>query len=221
MSINFQNIQGVIFDMDGVLCDSEPLICEAACKMFESLYSTQVSPEDFAPFVGTGEDRYVGGVAEKHGIKHDPAAAKAETYRIYLEIIKGRLQPLNGVHAFVQLCRDSGKKVAVASSADRLKVDGNLAEIKLPTESFDAVVCGDDVEHKKPAPDIFLLAAKRLGLDAANCLVVEDAPSGAQAAKAASAACLGITSTFSEQTLREAGADAIAADLADAQRIVT
>lgn len=205
--------KGVIFDMDGVLCDSEPFICEAACKMFERFHGVAVKPEDFLPFIGMGEERYVGGVGEKYGLKLTFPKAKLQTYEVYLEIIKGRLQPLKGVLDFVKHCRATGLKTAVASSADMMKVRGNLTEVGLPLESFHAVVCGDDVEKKKPAPDIFLMAAKRIGLDATDCLVVEDAPQGIRAGKAAKSKCLGITSTFSEATLREAGADWIARDL--------
>jgi len=205
--------KGVIFDMDGVLCDSEPFICEAACKMFERFHGVKVQPDDFLPFIGMGEERYVGGVGEKYGLKLTFPKAKLDTYEVYLEIIRGRLQPLPGVLKFVSHCKSLGLKVAVASSADMMKVKGNLTEVGLPLTTFDAVVCGDDVEKKKPAPDIFLMAAKRIGLDAAQCLVVEDAPQGIRAGKAALAKCLGITSTFSESTLREAGADWIARDL--------
>ena len=68
-------IRAVIFDMDGVLTDSEPLINQAAVAMFREL-GLPVQPEDFLPFVGTGEDRYIGGVAEKYGFPLDGPAAK-------------------------------------------------------------------------------------------------------------------------------------------------
>jgi len=207
-------LRGVIFDMDGVLCDSEAFICEAARRMFAELYGAAVAAEDFIPFVGTGENRYLGGVAEKHGIAIDIGAAKKRTYEIYLEIIVGRLRPLPGVHAFVAACRARGLKLAVATSADHVKMAGNLREIDLPPERFDTCVNGLDIEHKKPAPDIFLLAARRLGLPPGECLVVEDAPSGVRAAKAAGSTCLALTSSFTAEELGACGADWVAPNLA-------
>jgi beta-phosphoglucomutase len=203
--------RGVIFDMDGVLVDSEAYICRAACQMFKEL-GLIVQPEDFTPFIGTGENRYLGGVAEKYKLTVDIDQIKKRTYDIYLQIIRGNLQPLPGVHAFIETCRAGGKKLAVASSADRRKVVGNLNEIGLLPERFDAVIVGEDVEHKKPAPDIFLLAAQRLDLPPQNCLVVEDAVSGVAAAKAAGARCLALTTSFLREELH--GADYFAADLA-------
>ena len=73
-----------------------------------------------------GEDRYLGGVAEARGIPMDPERDKARTYALYLEVIKGRLKPLPGVVDFVAECRRRGLKTAVASSADEIKVKGNL-----------------------------------------------------------------------------------------------
>ncbi|MHB0914053.1 MAG: HAD family hydrolase [Armatimonadota bacterium] len=206
-------IEGVIFDMDGVLVDSEPYICEAAMRMFAEMGYT-VQPEDFLPFVGAGENRYVGGVAEKYGIPLDIEAAKARTYGIYGEIVKGRLSPLPGVRDFLAKVRGRGLAAALASSADMIKIRINLTEIGLPPESFDTVVSGSDVLHKKPDPEIFLLAAKRLGLPASHCLVVEDAVNGVAAAKAAGARCLGLTTSFTREEL--AGADWFAPTLAQA-----
>jgi len=205
----------LIFDMDGVLVDSEPFICEAAMRMFETTYGQIVKREDFAPFVGAGEDRFIGGVAEKYGISLSMPRDKFRTYEIYLDIIRGRLDPLPGAVGFVKLVKQRGLKSAVATSADRVKMEGNLREIKLSPADFDAIITGDDVAKKKPDPEIFLLAAMRLDAQPAECLVIEDAPNGIAAAKAAGCRCLGLTSSFSEQTLRDAGADFVAHDLAN------
>ncbi len=210
------SIKGVIFDMDGVLVDSEEFICRAACRMFAEKGLT-VQHEDFNDFIGTGENRFIGGVAEKYNFPLEINEAKKRTYDIYLEIIVGNLQPLDGVHEFVAMCRDKGLKLAIASSADRRKVDGNLKEIGLPQNAFDAVVCGEDVEKKKPAPDIFLLAAKKIGLAASDCLVIEDAVTGVAAAKAAGAKCLALTSSFTPSQL--AAADIVTENLATAKAI--
>ncbi len=208
-------LQGVIFDMDGVLCDSEPFICEAAMRMFLERYDLRVNPEDFRPFVGAGENRYIGGVADQYGLIIDVESDKARTYAIYLEIIQGRLGPLPGAVDFLRTCRARGLKTAVATSADRMKMDGNLAQIGIAPASFDALVTGSDIEHKKPAPDIFLAAAAKMGLPAGACIVVEDAPNGVEAGKAAGSRVLGLTSSFPAAALREKGADWIAPDLAN------
>ncbi|HEX8524964.1 MAG TPA: HAD-IA family hydrolase [Tepidisphaeraceae bacterium] len=207
-------IQGIIFDMDGVLTDSEPFINEAAIKMFAEVHKATVQPDDFIPFVGAGEDRYLGGVAEQYGIQLSMPADKNRTYAIYLDIIKGRLHPLPGAVDFIRSSRQRGLKLAVATSADRIKMEGNLKEIGIPTASFDAIVTGNDVERKKPDPQVFLLAAQRLTLDPQVCVVVEDAPNGIRAGKAAGSLCLGITSSFSEERLKATGADFVAQDLA-------
>jgi HAD superfamily hydrolase (TIGR01509 family) len=210
---------GVIFDMDGVLCDSEPFIREAACEMFARRHHTRARPEDFLPFVGTGEDRFLGGVAEKYGVSLQMPQDKLLTYEIYLELIRGRLTPLAGAVEFVAKCRRMGLKLAVATSADRLKLEGNLRQIGIPAASFDAIVTGSDIKRKKPFPDIFDLAAARLNLPCDRCLVVEDAPSGIEAGKAAGAMCLGLTTSFDESALRHAGADWIAPDLANVEEL--
>jgi HAD superfamily hydrolase (TIGR01509 family) len=207
-----RRIAGVIFDMDGVLVESEPFIAEAAVRMFAEK-GVAVRPEDFRPFIGMGEDRFLGGVAEARGVVLDLPRDKVRTYEIYLELIQGRLEPLPGVADFIGRCRSLGLRLAVASSADRMKVEGNLRQLGLPSGTFDVVVVGEDVVRKKPAPDIFEKAARRLGLEPSSCLVIEDAVSGVLAAKTAGARCLGITTSFQARQLASAGADWTAPDL--------
>ena len=196
-------IRGVLFDMDGVLVDSEPYICKSSVLMFEEI-GLKVSPEDFIPFVGMGENRYIGGVAEKYGLSIDIKKAKARTYEIYKTIIKGKLTALPGVREFIDKCHKKGLKMAVATSADQVKMEANLNEINLLPDLFNATVNGLEVENKKPHPDIYLKASERLGLKPEECLVIEDAPSGIKAAAAAGCRCLAITSSFPENELAEA-----------------
>jgi HAD superfamily hydrolase (TIGR01509 family) len=209
------NVDAVIFDMDGVLCDSEPFLAEAAGRMFAERFGLEVKPDEFLPFVGTGENRYLGGVAEKYGLCLAMPADKLLTYQIYLHVIRGRLKPLPGVSHFVQECRKRGLKLAVATSADRIKMEGNLKEISLAPETFDVCVNGSEVERKKPDPQIFAVAAERLGVKPEKCLVLEDSPHGIIAAKAIGAPCLALTTSFQESELRSAGADWTASDLVD------
>lgn len=189
--------------MDGVLTDSEPLINAAAVAMFRERGLT-VRPEDFLPFVGTGEDRYLGGVAEHYRFPLELAAAKRRTYELYLELVPTRLRAFPGALALVGRCRQAGLKRAVASSADRIKIEANLRQIGLPPETWEAVIHGEEVEHKKPAPDLFLAAARRLGLAPSQCVVIEDAVSGVQAAAAAGMRCVAVAQSFSPERLRQA-----------------
>ena len=196
-------IRGVLFDMDGVLADSEEYICRAAMMMFAELGYT-VEPDDFKPFVGTGENRYIGGVAEKYGIRADIEKVMGRTYEIYGEIIRNNLKPLPGAVETVSRCIEQGLRLAIATSADRVKLEANLVELGIPASSFDAIITGLDVEKKKPFPDIYLMAAEKIGLQPEDCLVVEDAVTGITAAKRAGCRCLAVSSSFDPELLSEA-----------------
>ena len=216
--LNHQNqklsmIKAVLFDMDGVLVDSEQYICLAAIQMFQEL-GVEVQPDDFLPFVGAGENCYIGGVAEKYDVQLDINTAKIRTYTIYGEIVRGKLEPLAGVREFIAQCRAASIKTAIATSADLMKMEINLNEIGLPAPTFDATVNGLEVVHKKPSPEIYLLAAKKVGVAPVHCLVVEDAVNGVQAAKAAGMYCLALTTSFDAGQLEQA--DWVCHDLSDA-----
>ena len=189
--------------MDGVLVDSEPYICQAAIMMFDEL-GICVTPDDFIPFVGMGENRYLGGVAESYGIAVDIEKVKARTYEIYDVIVRGKLSALPGVTEFISSCLKKGFKLALATSADRVKMDITLREIGIQKDLFNSIITGLDVENKKPFPDIYIKAAQSIGLDPRECLVVEDAVSGIKAGKSAGCKCLAITSSFDSAILNEA-----------------
>ena len=196
-------IKAILFDMDGVLVDSEEFICRAAMAMFRNR-GLIVKAEDFIPFVGKGENAYIGGVAEKYSFPVDIEDVKSETYYIYSEMVDGRLQPLPGVYDFINKAKDKGLKLAVATSADMVKMKVNLKNIGLNENTFNATLNGLEVERKKPFPDIFQLAAQKLNLKPEECLVVEDAVSGVESAKAAGCKCLALQTSFTKEDLHKA-----------------
>ena len=208
-----RSFKAILFDVDGVLVDSEPFIAEAASCMFAELYGTAVDPSEFEAYIGTGEANYLGRVAEAHNLHIDIDRAKKRTYELYFEVIRGRMREVPGAVQLVRGLRDAGIRSATATSADRVKLDANLKAIGLKEDDFDSLVCGNDVGRKKPFPDIYLEAARRLGLAAQDCLVIEDAPEGVLAAKAAGCRCVGLSTTFAASRLMEAGADHILLDL--------
>lgn len=208
-----RQIKAVLFDMDGVLVDSEAYIRQAAINMFAEK-GFQVRAEDFLPFTGMGENRYLGGVAEINRIPFELEKDKRRTYEIYADLVRGKLEALDGVGDFIEKCRSRDLKLAVASSADPVKVHMNLQEIGLDRKLFQAIVTGLDIEHKKPAPDIFLKAAQLLGIHPEQCLVVEDAISGVAAGLAAGTRVLALLTSFTKEEL--AGAHWTADTLATA-----
>lgn len=196
-------LKGILFDMDGVLVDSEEFICEAAIHMFKEK-GLQVKADDFVPFVGMGENKYLGGVAEKYHFPFDQERDKKRTYEIYVELTNGKLKALPGVYKFIAQCKNKGLRIAIATSADKVKLEINLQALKFPDGTIDATVNGLEVVHKKPDPEIYLIAAQKLGLRPEQCLVIEDAVSGVKAGKAAGCRVLALLTSFPAEKLGEA-----------------
>lgn len=214
-------IEGLLFDIDGVLVDSEPFLLEA-CKLFFRRRGVEVGMADFLPFVGRGENRYIGGVAERRGVPIEIESAKREVYALYDEIASGRIatplgrmRPMAGVREFIGEAKGAGLKVALASSADLAKVLINLKAAGYEMGDFDFVVSGSAVERKKPYPDIYLLAASKIQVAPGRCLVFDDAESGCAAGAAAGCRCVGVLGSFSKEALLSSGAQAVVRDFLD------
>lgn len=196
----------VIFDVDGVVADTEVLNARASVMMFEELYDTQVQPEDFREFVGTGDERYVEGVAEKYGVDIDTEAAVERRRRNFFALQEREPLPaMPGVVEIVRAARQADDAlVAIATSGNRDKQFPVIEGAGLQLDWFDAVITGDDVTRKKPDPQIYLITAGRLGVAPERCVVLEDAPAGVASAKAAGMACVAVTSSVDASKLGEA-----------------
>jgi HAD superfamily hydrolase (TIGR01509 family) len=203
-------LKGVLFDMDGVLINSEYLTTEAAIRFFAEKGFT-VTHSDFYPFYGTGEKGYFMGVANKYGIPFNLESDKIKIYNLFKEMAQGKDLAIPGVSDFIGLCKSKKLALAVATSAGSYKMNINLELLQMQSGVFDALVSGEDITNNKPHPEIFLKAAEKLGLQPNECLVIEDAPSGVKAAKAAGCKCLALRTTFGSEDLKEA--DEIIKDL--------
>lgn len=209
---------GVIFDMDGVLVDSEDAMKTTS---IESLKRFGINPakDDFTEFTGMGENAFIGGVAGKYGLEYN-TEMKEYAYKLYVEKARELVFVYPGVKETIARVKQAGCKIAVASAADMIKVKTNLACIGADESLFDAFVTGSDVEKKKPNPEIFLKAAESMGVLPENCIVIEDAKSGIAAAKAAKMQCIGITTAFSHEELVLTDVDYIIDDIQKAPDII-
>ena len=193
--------KAILFDMDGVLIDSEFLMRKAAIQALAE-YGIQAKHEDFIEFTGMGEDRFVGGVAEKYGHTYT-FDMKERAYDYFGEQVKELAEVPEGVREMLMQLHEMGLVLAVCSAADLRKVRYNIQAIGVDEHIFSALVTGSDVKRKKPFPDIYLEGARRIGIDPKDCLVVEDAISGIQAAHAAGMDAVGVPTTFSKEVLVE------------------
>ena len=179
--------QAVIFDMDGVLVDSEPFGFEAMRRMV-ARYGLGYSEEENAEFLGRTTLDSCRILKARHGLP-DSAETLADFYieGMLAQIEEGPV-PMPGVPDVLERVRAGGYLLALASSAELRVIHANLTALALGP-LFEAVVSGTQVARGKPAPDVFLAAADRLAVPPALCLVVEDSRNGLLAAKAAGMRC--------------------------------
>ncbi len=206
-------IEGILFDMDGVLIDSEPIILHAAQAFFARRGIT-ANEEDFKPFVGAGDRRYLVGVGERYGLSIDFDIDRVELYELYAEAAREAVS-FAGVHQFFADAKRAGLKVGLATGSERHKALINLAAIGLKEADFDNIVTGEQVVRNKPYPDIYQLTALSMGLSTDQCLVVEDSIHGVVSAKRAQCAVLALPNSFGESALTEAGCDVVLDTLVD------
>lgn len=200
-------IDTILFDMDGVLIDSEGVIIECCIDVLKE-YGVNAVKEDFAPFYGMGEDSFIGGVSRKHGVEYT-LEMKDKAYNKYCAIVKDVLGHDKTTINMLKKLKELGFKMAVASSADSVKVRANLNAIDAVDGIFDSIVTGSDIINKKPDPEIYIKAYKSVNSLPENCVVVEDAPSGIQAGNTAGILTIGVTSSFSKEALEKHNPDYI------------
>lgn len=174
-------IRGLIFDCDGTLADTMPLHNLAWDRAMVEL-GGRFTPEEALELAGVPTRRIFEILNERHGFSIDPQQGNDLKEAHYATLVE-RALPIAEVVAVVEQYRGR-LPMAVASGGERKVVISTLTQIGL-LDAFDTLVTADDVEHGKPAPDIFLEAARRLGVPAATCIVFEDADAGIEGARKA------------------------------------
>jgi HAD superfamily hydrolase (TIGR01509 family) len=180
-------LEAVVFDMDGVLVDSEPFGFEALRRVM-ARHGLPYGEEENAEFLGRTTLDSCRILKARHRLPESEEILADWYIEEMLEQIARGPIPMAGVPAVLREVRAAGYRMALASSAEPRVIDANLAALSL-RPLFEAVVSGTQVPRGKPAPDVFLAAAERLGVPATACLVVEDSRNGLLAAKAAGMRC--------------------------------
>jgi HAD superfamily hydrolase (TIGR01509 family) len=175
--------QAVIFDMDGLLVDSEPVWSIAEGAML-TVRGKQPDFEIHKTLIGTRMREFWQGMSRAYGLTESVDDLCVEVIERMSALIPEHVMPRPGARELLDYLYARGIPCAIASSSPMPIIDGIVAAQGW-NSYFQTHVSGNDVPHGKPAPDIYLEAARRLSVDPANCLALEDSPTGARAAVAA------------------------------------
>jgi beta-phosphoglucomutase len=189
--------RAVIFDIDGTIVDNMHLHAEAFAVFAERHGLPPLTHADRARLDGRRNSEIFPILFGREVPREEWLAYEHEKESLYRELSRGRLSPMKGLDQLIERLEADGIPVALATSAPQPNVTHTLAELNL-TDAFPIIVRGDEVARGKPAPDVFLEAARRLGVDAADCLVFEDAPMGIEAAQAAGMRVVALTTSFEQ-----------------------
>jgi beta-phosphoglucomutase family hydrolase len=199
---------GFLFDMDGTITNNAHFHDLAWEKVMFERYGYKLEVGD--PRVHGGKTKFITESLLGRGISNEEAAEfheyKEATYR---ELARGQIAPMVGLLEF--LARLEDKKIALVTSADQTNTEFVLGALGL-LQTFAVRVLGEDVQQGKPNPEPFLLGAKKLGLEPAQCVAFEDSLAGVQSASTAGCFVVGVKSWQTEKVLLEAGAQVVVAD---------
>ncbi|MDQ6672425.1 MAG: HAD family phosphatase [Chloroflexota bacterium] len=202
----------IIFDMDGVLIDSEPLHFEVLNEVLAA-DGQALSRAENEEFIGATTETMWRTLIARRGLLRSMDDYKARYDEILLRELLQPRDPAPGVLALVRRGRELGMRLGVASSSRRIWIDATLRSLDL-SGAFDAIVSGDDVARGKPDPQIYQLAAQYLRIVPPRCLAIEDSPNGVQSARGAGMVVLGVRTPYTAH-LQLDGAERIVDSLAE------
>lgn len=194
--------RAVIFDLDGVLADSEGLHILAWQQLFAALglpFETRWSSE----WVGVPDSEIATMVAGRFSVRIGATELLNRKRHQFRALVRARLKPFEGTAAELQRCACCSVPMAIGTSSVRAEASLMLKVLGFHVY-FPVIVAGDDVSRIKPAPDIYLEAARRLDVPPAQCIVLEDSPAGITAALEADMAVVAVATSFAPYQLKKA-----------------
>lgn len=191
-------LKAVLFDMDGVIVDTEPLHHKAYFGMFNTL-NIEVSEAHYQTFTGQSTINVCKNLCDHFKLKSNPVDLVQIKRNIFKDLFKNdpNLQLIDGALSLIKEYHENGLTLVLASSASMGTIDSVFSRFDLD-QFFIAKLSGADLQASKPHPEIFLKAADASGFQKQNCLVIEDSTNGIKAAKAANIFCVGYKSIHSK-----------------------
>lgn len=191
-------IQGIIFDMDGTLVQTEPVHCEAWLTVLKNR-GFHYEEEWFDQWIGTADRFLAQSVIDEHQLSIAPRVLQQEKEALFHQLVVQKNQAFPGIEAGLQQLHG---KLPMAIATNSARLDSKFVFQSTPIDQYmDHVMTSDDVTELKPAPEMYLLAARHLGVAPQNCLVVEDSPSGAKAGRMAGAYVIGLLSSRPKEAM--------------------
>jgi len=183
-------MKAFIFDMDGVIIDSEPIHFEIDVKTM-AYFGVDISPQELERFVGMTNPEMWKILKQEYNLQ--PSISEIVDYQLTskIELLRSlEMSPIDGIYELILELKKHNIKLAIASSSPRTFINEVLLKFEINND-FDFVISGEEVERGKPMPDIYLEAAKCLDVRADECYVLEDSKNGVLAAKSANMKCIG------------------------------
>lgn len=198
-------LQAALFDMDGVIVDNRDAHLQAFVEFAKRHGIPGLDPLTLLPYFGSTNAVIMGHLFGRDDIPADEVERLShEKEEIYRDLYDPVMQPAPGLVPLLEALRAQGVKIAVGSSAPKVNVDFVLERCRI-AQYFDAAASGSEITHSKPNPEVYLLAARKLGVAPADCIVFEDAFVGMEAGRRAGAKVVAIASTFPREMIERKG----------------
>ena len=182
-------IKALVFDMDGVIIDSEPIHIDLTVQVMRDV-GKEPSPSEIYEFIGVINEEMWPILISRHNIA-ESAEELIERQMAYVKkrFFEDKLEPIDGIPELMQSAKERGMKIALATSSPRYFAEHILENVGL-ARYFDALITADEISRGKPDPEIYAKAAQALGFKPHECVAIEDAYKGIQAAKGAGMKCI-------------------------------